>query len=334
MKRFVPLSLLLLLCLVFAAPAALAADAAGDKEGWPAHLRFLTGPKGGQWFTMGDPIAEVLSKAVAPSTTRAGGGMSNIDALNQKVGELGFSLSCFMGAASSGEKEYQSIKLDNASILANVYPQVLYVLVRKDFAEANGITDMESLLSKKMPLRFASLRPGTASEFILQLLLRYGYNTSFEELRKQGWSIEFNNYAETADNFVAGELDCFAYTAGTVVPLIMTMEQHTGVVVLPVDQKVLDLLAEKFKTGTYIIEPGVYESVKESVRTLGDWTCILIRKDLPDSLAFAVSKALWEGRDYIANVIKDFGGLSPETALPAGLEVHPGAEAFWKTLNK
>ena len=329
MKRF-GLFLMLLPCLVFALPA-LAADA--DKSGWPAHLRFLTGPKGGQWFMMGDPIAEVLSKGVAPTTSRMGGGMANIDALNQKMGEAGFSLSCFMGAASSGEKEYQDIKLDNAAILANVYPQVLYVLVRKDFAEANGITSMETLLAKKMPLRFASLRPGTASEFILKLLLKYGYNTDFEQLRDQGWSIEFNNYAETADNFVAGELDCFAYTAGTVVPLILTMEQHTGVVVLPLDQKVLDMLAAKFKTSTYTIKPGVYESVKEPVRTLGDWTCILVRKDLPDSLVLAVCKALWEGRDYIASVITDFGGLSPETALPAGLDVHPGAEAFWKKLK-
>ena len=334
MKRRLLFALAALLCLAFAVSPAVAAEPGADKSGWPAHLRFLTGPKGGQWFMMGDPIAEVLSKSVVPTTSRMGGGMANIGALNQKMGELGFSLACFMGAAGSGEAEYQDIKLDNAAILANVYPQVLYVLVRKDFAEANGITNLETLLSKKMPLRFASLRPGTASEFILKLLLKYGYNTNFEQLRDQGWSIEFNNYAETADNFVAGELDCFAYTAGTEVPLILTMEKHTGVMVLPLDQNVLDMLSEKFKTSTYVIEPGVYESVKEPVRTLGDWTCILVRKDLPESLVYAACKGLWEGRDYVAGIIKDFGGLSPKTAVPAGLDVHPGAAAFWKTLQE
>lgn len=330
---FFAVVLFLSLCCVFR-PLESAFAARADTSGWPVHLKFLTGPNGGQWFMMGDPIAEMLSKSVVPTTSRMGGGVANIDALNNHTGDLGFSLSCFMGAAGSGEPEYQNIKLDNVEILANVYPQVLYFLVRKDFADANGITSVETLLSKNLPLRFASLRPGTASEFILNMLFKYGYNTGFDQLREQGWKISFNNYAETADNFVSGDLDCFAYTAGTVVPLILTMEQHTEVLILPVDQKALDTLAEKFKTGTYIIQPGVYKSVTAPVLTLGDWTCILARKDLPDTLAYAAAKALWEGRDYIAGVIKDFGGLSPKTAVPRGLPVHPGALEFWRELQK
>ena len=299
------------------------------KSGWPNHLRMLTGPNGGQWFMLGDPIAEVLSKHVAPTSSRLGGGVSNINNVNLKMGDLGFTLTCLMGAAQSGEQEYKSIKMDNAILMANVYPQVLYFLVRKDFAEKHGIDSVETLLQKKMPLRFASLKPGTASEFILSLLLKYGYNTSFEQLRAQGWQVFFNNYAETADNFVAGDLDCFAYTAGTTVPLIMTMEQHTPVVVLPLKQEVLDLLTGKFKTGTYIIKPGTYKSVTSPVLTLGDYTSIVVRKDLPDNLVVAINKALWENKSAIAKVIADFGALSPATALPKGLPAHPGSTSFW-----
>lgn len=294
----------------------------------------LTGPNGGQWFTMGEPIAEVLSKSVAPATSRMGGGMANIGSLNKGTGDLAFSLTCFLGASQSGEEEYRNIRFDNAMLMANVYPQVLYFLLRKDFAEKHGVTSVESLLKLEMPLRFASLKPGTASEFILNLLFKYGYGTSFDKLRAQGWITSFNNYAETADNFVSGDLDCFAYTAGTTVPLILTMEEHTDVVILPVEQRVLDLLAEKFKTSTYTINPGDYKCVKEPVNTLGDWTCILVRKDLPADLVFAVNKALWEGRGYISGVIKDFGGLSPATALPKGLEAHPGSVEFWNSLDK
>ena len=306
---------------------------AGPKAGWPTHLRMLTGPNGGQWFMMGDPIAEVLSKNVAPTTSRLGGGVSNISNVNQKLGDLGFTLACFMGAAQSGEPEYQSMKMDNAILMANVYPQVLYFLVRKDFAEKHGIDSVETLLQKKIPLRFASLKPGTASEFILSLLLKYGYNTNFDQLRAQGWQVSFNNYAETADNFVAGELDCFAYTAGTMVPLILTMEQHTPVVILPLKKEVLDLLSAKFKTGTFTIKPGTYKSVTEPVLTLGDYTSIVVRKDLPDDLVFAINKALWENKSTIAGVVADFGGLSPDTALPKGLPTHPGSVKFWTGLS-
>ena len=345
MRAFRLLGLLALLCILLpgASTAAdapvlkdekLAGSSGNDKTGWPTHLRFLTGPNGGQWFMLGDPIAEVLSKAVIPTSSRMGGGVANISSINQKLGDVGFTLTCFMGAAESGEAEYQSIKMDNAILMTNVYPQVLYFLIRKDFAEKNGIDSVETLLQKKMPLRFAALKPGTASEFILSLLLKYGYNTSFDKLREQGWTISFNNYAETADNFVSGELDCFAYTAGTTVPLIQVMEEHTEVMILPLDQKVLDLLTAKFKTSTYIIQPGIYKSITKPVRTLGDYASFVVRKDLPDDLVFAINKALWEGRDSIAEVIKDFGLLSPETALPTGLPAHPGSVKFWNSIKK
>ncbi len=320
------------LCAVFLLLCPQAARSAAH-EGWPTHLRMLTGPNGGQWFMMGDPIAEVLSNHVIPTTSRLGGGVANIASVDKKRGDLGFTLASFMGAADSGEAEYQALRAENAVLLANIYPQVLYFLVRKDFAREHGITDVQTLLQLNMPLRFASLKPGTASEFILNLLFKYGYNTSFEQLRAQGWQVSFNNYAETADNFVAGDLDCFAYTAGTVVPLIKTMEEHTDVIILPVEQRVLDLLAAKFKTNTYTIPAGVYKSVTEPVKTLGDYTSIVVRRDFPDDLVYAINQALWQNRDRIAGVISDFGGLSPKTALPEGLDVHPGSVRFWSELR-
>ena len=332
------LTLVLLLCLPAGAGAAFAADAAAPgadaaKNTWPTHLRLLTGPNGGQWFFLGDSIAESLSKHVLPTSSRIGGGVANIGEIGRKMGDLGFTLTCFLGAAASGEEEYKHIRLDNVTLMANIYPQVLYFLLRKDFADKHGITSVETLLQKRIPLRFASLKPGTASEFILTMLLKYGYNTSFDALREQGWTVFFNDYAETADNFVTGALDCFAYTAGTTVPLIKTMEEHTEVIILPLDTKVLDMLAAKFKTRIYVIQPGDYKSVTAPIPTLGDYTCIVTRQDLPEELIFAVNKSLWEDRERIAGVIKDFGALSPDTALPAGLPAHPGSVKFWNDLR-
>lgn len=315
-----------------AVPAVPAEAAPNAGEGWPMHLRLLSGPNGGQWFFMGESLAEVLSSRLLPTTSRIGGGVDNIGSINQKAGDIAFTLNCFLGAAGSGEQEYSSIRLENAEILANIYPQVLYVLLRKDFAEKNGIDGMETLIQKKLPLRFASLKPGTASEFILRLLLKYGYHTDFEALEKQGWNISFNNYAEIADNLVAGELDCFAYTAGTDVPLIHTIEEHTDVVILPIDSKILKELTEKFRTNTYTIPAGTYKSTKSSVDTLGDYTCLIVRKDLPEDLIYTLSKTLWENKGTVANKVSDFGGLDPQTAVPVGLPVHPGALRFWNEL--
>ena len=300
---------------------------------YPAHLRLLTGPNGGQWFTAGERLAPILTRNVVQTTSRIGGGVANIAAVDKRLGDLAFTLTCFLGAAQSGEPEYKSMIAENTVLLANIYPQVLYFLIRKEIADKHGITDVSSLLKQRLPLRFASLKPGTASEFILNMLLKYGYDTNFAKLREQGWSLEFNNYAETADNFVEGKLDCFAYTAGTEVPLILAMEKHTGVVVLPVEKRVLDLLANKFKTGTYTIMPGLYQSVTAPIATLVDSTCMIVRKDLPDDLVFDICRALWTNKASLVEAVKDFQTLSPGNAVPSGLDIHPGARRYWDSVK-
>ena len=312
--------------------AASPASVAGAGE-HPSHLRLLSGPNGGQWFTAGERMATILTRAICPTTSRLGGGVTNIAAIDQRRGDIGFTLSCFLGAAQSGEPEYQSMAAENVSLMANIYPQVLYFLLRKDVALKYGITDVASLLKQRAPLRFASLKPGTASEFVLNMLLKYGYDTNFAKLREQGWSLEFNNYAETADNFVEGKLDCFAYTAGTEVPLILTMEKHTEVLILPVDQHVLDLLTKKFKTGTYTIMPGKYKSVTTPIATLGDSTCLIVRKDLPDDFVFAISKTLWDNKASLVDAVADFRNFSPKSVMPPGFDVHPGAKKFWDSIQ-
>ncbi|MDL2313855.1 TAXI family TRAP transporter solute-binding subunit [Desulfovibrio sp. OttesenSCG-928-C14] len=324
---------LLVLLAFLLCPALSSAALAAEESSWPSHLRLLTGPNGGQWFSLGAPLAEVLTRNILPTTSRMGGGAANIEQVDKKLADLGFTMSCFLGAGESGEAEYQALQSKNAVLMANVYPQVLYVLLRRDFAEEYGIRSLDDLLSKRMPLRFASLRPGTASEFILGQLLRHGYGSSFDKLREQGWLISFNNYSETADNFVSGQLDGFAYTAGPDVPLIKIMEEHTDIVFLPIRREVLDSLSAKFKTSSYVIQPGDYKNVSEPVETLGSYTSLLVRKDLPESLVYAICECLWDNRAYISEIISDFGRISPDSALSGGLAAHPGAEHFWNNLK-
>ena len=312
--------------------AANSAPAAGVAER-PTHLRLLAGPSGGQWHTAGERMATILTRDVAPTNSRIGGGVANIGDVDKRRGDIGFTLTCFLGAAQSGEQEYQDMASENITLMTNVYPQVLYFLLRKDIAQKYSITGVASLLKQNAPLRFAALRPGTASEFILTMLLKYGYNTSYDTLRNQGWLLEFGNYAEIADNFVEGTIDCFAYTAGTEVPLILSMEKYAEVVVPPIEQNILDLLAKKFKTTTYTIMPGLYKSVTTPITTLGDSTCLIVRKDFQDDLVFEITKAIWNNKDSLVNAVKDFQSLSPENAMPPGFDIHPGAKKFWDSVK-
>ena len=309
------------------APTARKAKASSN---WPPYIRFLSGPVGGQWFQMGEVIAHLLNDTVVPTTSRTGGGLANISNIHGKNGDLGFTVSSFLVSAENNIPEFSEVKVGNVALIADVYPQILYFLVRKEFAEKHGITTIGDMLESKANVRLASLRPGSASQFIISLLFKYGYNTSFDTLREKGWRVIYSSYAEISDGFVSGEIDCFAYTAGVDVPLINTIEGYLPIGILSVDASVLSTFTKKFGMYTRIIPDTQYSSLEKPVQTLGDFSCLLVRKDLPDDMVYEITKLLYVNKDVVAAKVADFADLDANTAVTHKELLHPGAAKFWQ----
>jgi len=342
MKRiqlfFLALAMLGVFCISLPQEGLCAAAQNGDARkarqnpDWPPNIRFLTGPTKGQWFQMGEIIALLLNEHVVPTTSRSGGGLANISSINDKMGDFGFTVSSFLISAQNKVPEFSQIKVDNVALIGDIFPQILYFLVRKEFAEKHGITTVKDLVESSAQVRMASLRPGSASEFIVSLLFKYGYNTSFDALREKGWTLMFGNYAEISDSLVSGRLDCFAYTAGADVPLIRTMEEYIPIQILDVDASALATFAEKFGMYPFVIPQTRFASLTKPVQTLGDFSCIVVRKDLPEDMVYEVTRQLYTRREIVGTpaATADFAEWRPETAIAHKEHLHPGALRFWE----
>ncbi len=304
-----------------------------NRKDWPFDLKILTGITGGQWDVLGNSIAQVLTNSVVPTSCRLGAGISNIRKVNKGAGDVGFSISCFLRTRELKKNLDVELSIENTALLAALYPQVFYIIVRKDFAQKNGIVDLDTLLKKKTPLRFAILKKGTGSHYLFQVLLKYGYNMELSALKDHDWQVSFHTYSEIADKFVNNELDCFAYSAGAVVPLLLSMEKYVDIVVLPIPRPILEVLQAKLHTGMYTLKPGVYKSITKPVLTLSDSTCLIVRKDLPEDLVYEINWAIWKNKKYISEDVKMFELLTPETALKNHMTIHPGSMRFWNELQ-
>jgi len=113
----------------------------------------------------------------------------------------------------------------------------------------------------------------------------------------------------------------------------MNIESSTPIYILPIGQPALDALAKAYGTTTFTIEPGVYKSVKAPIKTIGDYNCLVVRKDLPDNLVYELNKAMWANKASIVAAVKDFNELSIQEALPVDLPAHPGSVQFWKSVK-
>lgn len=307
---------------VFAAPA--------PKAGWPQQLKFMAGPPGGNWFALGSAFSDMWSKNVIQTTSSSGGGVSNILNTNVKKGDFGFSVTSLLGAAVKGEQDFLGRPTANSVIMANLYTQYTYFVMNKDFAEKHKIKKVGDIFDKKIPVRMATLKPGTASEFVVKTLFLKGYGITYKDIKKMGGSMEFASYEGGADLLADGHIDLFIFSVGKVASIVMNIESKAKITILPVEDSALKALADAYGTVTLTVAPGIYKSVTKPVKTVGDYTCIVIRKDLPEDLVYELCKSLWSNKATLAKAVKDIAELNPKTAVPSNVPTHPGAVKFWK----
>ena len=122
---------LLLLVSLFAFAAAPAFADAASKEGWPEQLKFSAGPPGGNWFALGSTLSDMWSKNTISVTSSSGGGVSNIINCDRGRGDFGFTNTSILGAAIKGEQDFEGRATKNATILANLYTQYTYFVMRR-----------------------------------------------------------------------------------------------------------------------------------------------------------------------------------------------------------
>ena len=333
--RFAALAMMALAA--FAAPV-MAADT--DRSGWPDQLRFMAGTPGGNWFALGTALSEMWTAAGLPQTTSSsGGGVANIVNANTRKGDLGFSVTSMVGAATQegGVDFTKGKKMENTVLMANLYTQYTYFIMRKDFAEKNEIKSVEDIIAKKLPMRFATLKPGTSSEFVVKALFEKGYGFDYKKtFESWGGSVEYASYEGGADLLADNHLDCFAFSVGKIASIVMNIESKLDVVLLPVGQEALDKLSDAYGTVTFTVDPGIYKSVPEGaepVKVVGDYTCIVVRKDLPESLVYELNKAIWEHKDTLIAAVKDVAELTPATATSDKVPTHPGSVSYWSSLK-
>lgn len=322
---------LLALCVVVS--TVIAGTALADT---PTQLKFMSGPPGGNWNALGNSLANLWSKEVMPTTSVTGGAVGNIINANARKGDLGFSNTSMVAVAQKGsDLDTFKKEVKNAKLLANLYTQYTYFIARKDFCEKNGIKTVDDLINKKLGFRFATLKTGTGSEFVVKNIFQAGFGIDYRKAFKEwGGTVEYASYAGGADLIADNHLDVFAFSVGKRAAIVMQIESTTDIVILGMEQATLDKVGEAIGTVTFNVDPGIYKSVPEGaepVKVVGDYTCIVVRGDLDDKVVYDLCKSMHTNVETLAMGVKDIAELNPATATPEkGLDCHPGAVMYWK----
>lgn len=297
----------------------------------PVNLAFATLDTGSAWYVYGATMAELLRKTLPPGSNidvkpRAGGvGNPRLVAKNETP--LGLSFTVTNRWAFEGKEAYTE-KLDNIrALVGGLDTYYLVAMATKKL----GIASVREIRDKKLPVRVYTQPVGALGEFAGRQLLRaagLGYN----EIKALGGSTQHVGYNVIIDAFKDGRADILFAVVTPKHPSVSEIVSSVDVEFIGLDADTAKaLLPLGYVAATMPAE--TFKGQAKPVSTVGFPTVLITNRDLPEPIAYAVTKTVVESKDALVRGHAGLAEFEPRTAWQpdkVGIPLHPGAERAYR----
>jgi TRAP transporter TAXI family solute receptor len=297
----------------------------------PVSLAFATLDTGSAWYVYGATMAELLRRSLPPGSNidvkpRAGGvGNPRLVAKNETP--LGFGFTVTNRWAYEGKEAYTE-KLENLRGLVGGLDTYYLVAVA---TKKLGISSVREIKDKKLPVKIYTQPIGALGEFAGRQLLRAA-GMSYADVKSWGGSTNHVGYNLIIDAFKDGRADIL---------FAVVTPKHPSVseIVTAVDVEFLGLDAETAKAllplgyTAATMPADTFKNQTKPVSTVGFPTVLITNKDLPEPVAYAVTKTVLDNKDALVRGHAGLAEFDPKTAWQpdkVGIPLHPGAEKAYR----
>lgn len=183
-----------------------------------------------------------------------------------------------------------------------------------------GITSIDQLRGRRVDVGAPGGSVDRASRIILE-----SYGFGFDRI------VPVASGSDTLAQFRSGTLDARVFYSAFKHPVIDDISRDVDVRVLPIDRRVLGAIQERhhfLKTTT--IPAGTYRNQTSDVRTVGMDVLLLCRQDLSESLAYDLTRALFESVPALQQAHESAGLIDAERGPTAPIPLHPGAARYYR----
>ena len=288
------------------------------------QLAIATGTTGGVYYPLGGGMANIFSRTIpgmSATVEVTGGSAANLQLLGaDRVGMVLTQVDASVDAIEGRPPFRQKVPVRALMVLYTNRMQVVTVA-------STGIKSMADLKGK----RLSTGAPGSATEiFAFRLIEAAGLDREKDFRARERLSP-----AESTNAIKDGKLDAYFFVSGVPTSAVTDLAASPGQQLVLVDHaqyvpKMVEkngpvYFPEEIPAGTY---PGQTAPNKQaSVANI-----VGVRADMPDALATALVKGIWEHRQELGQIHAEGRNIRAElqTRAAAGVPFHPAAEAYWK----
>ena len=310
---------------------ALAAFVSSGVAQQPVTLAFATLDTGSAWYVYGATMAELLRKTLPPGSNidvkpRAGGvGNPRLVAKNETP--LGFGFTVTNRWAYEGKEAYDA-KLENLRGLVGGLDTYYLVAVA---SRKLPVTSVRDIKDKKLPIKMFTQPVGSLGEFAGRQLLR-SVGVSYADIRGWGGSTQHVGYNVIVDAFRDGRADILFAVITPKHPSVSEIVASVDVKFIGLEPATISGLAPLgYNPAT--MPADTFKGQTEPVKTVGFPTVLITNKDLPEPIAYTVTKTIVDNKDALVRGHAGLVEFDPKTAWQpdkVGIPLHPGAERLYR----
>jgi uncharacterized protein len=286
-------------------------------------LKMVTGTSGGSWYPIGAGMMKIVQDETGISTSSGpGGGVANMNEIQKGTADIAFGYLHTITNAYKGIGEFKEAK-KKLRFVATLYPSIYQAAVVK----GGDITSFSQLSNK----RIIPGKVGYTSRVITEQVLK-AYDMSFGSIKKAGGTVSFVGFSDSAALMKDGHVDSVMLLTDCPASVLIDLNFSPGIRLLGLEpqflKKVLELEPGMIEA---VIPKTAYKGMTEDVPTVGTATCLILRDDVEDDVAYAITKAVWDNMAELVAIKKNMANAKLDDALlGCKIPVHPGAMKFYK----
>ncbi len=296
-------------------------DSQSGTSGDTTYLSIGTGSVSGVYYPLGGALASIINNNMEGyncSVESTGGAVENCLLIAHGKIELGFSATSSIFEAQNKIGAFENEEISNLRGVVSLYPEVVQIV-----STDSSIKSVEDLKGKRVAVGSAGSGTETIAKSILLL-----YGMTYDDIK-----VDYLGFGDAASGLKDNTIDAAFVWAGVPTSGLLDLGSQKDISMINFsDEKIEDLKTISPYVTAFEITQDYYSSLIENVQTIAIPAAIACDESLSEELVYDFLTALFENLDVMSSTHERGKDITLDSALEGmeGIELHPGAEKFYK----
>ncbi len=309
----------------------LSVPAAAQELKSPVHLRLASQDLGSAWYVYGATFGKLWRNVLPRGSTidilPYGGAPANVLLIEKGDAEVGLCNNTVARWAVQGKVAFAKPVPEIRGMVGALDKYYLAAVATK----RSGITSLENVAKKMMPVRIVTQPVGSSGEVSLRLLLE-AYGITYDDIKSWGGSVTPTSTGVASAQMIDGKADIWVQVIVAGHPAISEVAMATDVVFLPYSKAIIDKL-ENYGYQEADLPAKTFKGQDQAVPMVGYPSILIVQRDLNPELVYVLTKAIVENQQQLVKAHAGFKNFIPEDAwkmIKIGIPLHSGAEKYYR----